>query len=208
MTTLERVVVLGCAGAGKTWLATSVARRTGLPVVHLDALFWRPGWTPAPRDEALRELAAAVARDRWILDGNFLATHRDAPDGRFDRADCVVFLDRSRTTCLWRVLQRLVREGRSRRADLPEVCAEAFDLPLLRWIWRYPRDDRPRVLRLLGRLDGDADVYHLASTSSGSSTPCNDRDRDPGWRQALGKVSFPRLSWPRSDAQTVCAASS
>src|SRR5688572_21132916 len=72
---VQRVVVLGPGGAGKSVLASSIARRTGLPVVHLDVLFWRPGWTPAPREEALRALRAAIAADRWVLDGNFLPEH-------------------------------------------------------------------------------------------------------------------------------------
>ena len=62
---MERVVILGPGGAGKSELASAIARRTGLPVVHLDRLFWRPGWRPAPRDEARRDLAAAIAAERW-----------------------------------------------------------------------------------------------------------------------------------------------
>jgi adenylate kinase family enzyme len=156
---VERVVVLGPGGAGKSELARSLAGRTGLPVVHLDVLFWREGWTPAPRGEALRDLHAAIQRDRWILDGNFL----DAGDNRFARADNVVFLDLPRRTCLWRVLWRLVRDRGRSRADLPEGCREGFDLEFLRWIWRYPWADRPRVLGLLAGLDRGIDVHHLRS---------------------------------------------
>ncbi len=156
-------MILGPGGAGKTELATAISGRTGLPVVHLDVLFWRPGWTPAPRDEALRDLAAAVAGERWILDGNFLDL--DGDDARFERADTVIFLDLPRRTCLWRVFKRLVRDRRSSRSDLPEGCTEGFDLALLRWIWRYPRTDRPRVLELLERLEQRVDVPHLRSRS-------------------------------------------
>jgi adenylate kinase family enzyme len=157
---MQRVVILGPGGAGKTELANGISRRTGIPVVHLDLLFWRPGWTPAPQEEARRDLAAAIAGNRWILDGNFLA---DGDDARFDRADTVIFLDLSRGTCLRRVLWRLVRDRRRSRSDLPEGCSEGFDLSLLRWIWRYPKNDRPRVLALLARLDGRVDVRRLRS---------------------------------------------
>ncbi len=156
-------MILGPGGAGKTELAASISRRTGLPVVHLDVLFWRHGWTPAPRDEALRAFAAAIAGERWILDGNFLAVESD--DARFDRADMVIFLDLSRVVCLWRVLKRLVRDRRRSRPDLPEGCSEALDLSLLRWIWTYPRTDRPRVLAILAGLDRGVDVRHLRSRS-------------------------------------------
>ena len=161
---MERVVVLGPGGAGKSELATAISRRTGLPVVHLDVLFWRQGWTPAPREQALRDFLAAVAGERWILDGNFLDDF-GPDDPRFDRADTVIFLDLPRRTCLWRVLKRVVRDRGRRRPDLPEGAYEGLDLALLRWIWRYPRTDRPRVLEILGDLDERVDVRQLRSRS-------------------------------------------
>jgi adenylate kinase family enzyme len=160
---MERVVILGPGGAGKTELATGIARQTGLPVVHLDPLFWRHGWTPAPPAESQRDFVAAIAGERWILDGNFLSAVPE--DARFERADTVIFLDLPRTTCLWRVLKRLVRDRRRSRSDLPEGCAEGFDLPFQRWIWRYPRTERPRVLEILAGLDGRVDVHHLRTHS-------------------------------------------
>jgi adenylate kinase family enzyme len=156
---VQRVVVLGPAGAGKTELANELSRRTGLPVVYLDMLFWRGGWTPAPRDEAAADLAAAIAGERWILDGNFLGTEA----GRFDRADAVIFLDLPRKTCIPRLLWRAIRDRRRSRPDLPEDCREGFDLPLVRWVWRYPYHDRPRVLARLARLRAGIDVRHLRS---------------------------------------------
>jgi adenylate kinase family enzyme len=161
---MERVVILGPGGAGKSELATSLSRRTGLPVVHLDVLFWREGWTSAPRDEALRDLAAAIAGDRWILDGNFQGDEGAGEDARFDRADTVIFLDLARSICLWRVLRRLVRDRGRSRPDLPEGSSESFDFALLRWIWSYPKTDRPRVLGLLARLgERGVDIHHLRS---------------------------------------------
>jgi adenylate kinase family enzyme len=142
-------------------LAWSLGERTGLPVVHLDRLFWRANWEPAPRDEARRQLAAVAEGDRWILDGNFLDEARaDEPDLRFARADTVIFLDLPRRVCFWRVLTRLARDRGGRRADLPEGAREGLDLPLLRWIWRYPNTDRPRVLELLEQLEARGVATH------------------------------------------------
>lgn len=162
---MQRVVVLGPVGAGKSSLATRLSRRTGLPVVHLDLLFWRAGWELAPRDEALQDLAAAVADNRWILDGNFLADRDGGWDARFDRADTVIFLDLPRSLCLWRVLKRRVTERGRSRPDLPVGCSEGLTLSVLRWIWSYPKADRPRVLRILARLSERVAVHHLRSAS-------------------------------------------
>jgi adenylate kinase family enzyme len=160
---MQRVVVLGPVGAGKSVLAREISRRTGIPVVHLDPIFWREGWTRAPAEEAASDFRAAIAGDRWILDGNFLWDERVEPDGRFKRADTVVFLDLPRRTCLRRVLARVVRDRRRRRPDLPEGAYEGMDVELLRWIWSYPKRDRPRVVELLGRLDDNVTIHRLRS---------------------------------------------
>lgn len=157
---MKRVVVLGVGGAGKTRLAHAIARSTGLPIVHLDRIFWRPGWQLAPRDEARAALDEAVAQERWIIDGNFLS----AGDARFERADTVVFLDLPRTTCLARAVRRAVRDRGRTRPDLPDGCPEGFDWRFYKWIWNFGRDDRPRILERLDETD--AEVVHLRSRAA------------------------------------------
>jgi adenylate kinase family enzyme len=141
---VRRVVVLGSGGSGKSWLASELGRRTGLPVVHLDRIFWAPGWVERDTEEARAELREEVARDEWIIEGNFL--NRLGAE-RLERADTVVFLDLPRLTCLRRALWRRLRN--EERADLPEGCPESWDPAFYRWIWNYPRADRPEALALL-----------------------------------------------------------
>ena len=159
---MRRIAIIGPGGAGKSTLATLISRRTGLPVAHLDPLFWRAGWTPAPREAALRELDAVSSREEWILEGNFLPDG-GGTDARFERADTVVFLDLPRTTCLARVLKRLVRDRGRSRPDLPPGCAEGLDLAFMRWVWSYPTTTRPRVLELLARIGPNVEVHRLRS---------------------------------------------
>ena len=78
---MQRIAVVGPGGAGKTTFARELGRRTGIPVVHLDRHYWRPGWTPTPADEWRAQQARLLAGERWIVDGNYGASF----DVRFAR---------------------------------------------------------------------------------------------------------------------------
>ena len=148
---MQRVVVVGPGGAGKTVFAERLSQRTGIPVVHLDRIFYRDGWAELPREEAVAALEAAIAGERWIVDGNFL----DAGDSRFERADTVVFLDLPRWLCLARIVRRRIRDRGKARADLPG--SEGLDWAFMRWTWRFPHElDLPNVVRLRTRREADA----------------------------------------------------
>jgi adenylate kinase family enzyme len=137
---MRRVVILGCSGSGKTTLAVQLGERLGLPVVHLDLLYWRPGWQAPDADGFLTRVADAVAGDAWVCEGNY----RETFHLRLPRADTVIILQRSRWLCLWRVLWRSIFE-RGKRPDLPEGCPEHTDWELLKFIWRFKKVTWPRI---------------------------------------------------------------
>jgi adenylate kinase family enzyme len=143
------VLVIGSGGAGKSTLARRISEAAALPLVHLDRLFWRPGWVATPREEWERQVAELVAGARWVLDGNYGGTMAL----RLAAADTVVFLDVPRITCLRRAVVRALRSRRVPRPDMAPGCPERLDLEFLRWIWGYPRTRRPRVLELLAGFE-------------------------------------------------------
>jgi adenylate kinase family enzyme len=63
--------------------------------------------------------------------------------------DTVIFLDISRSICLWRVLKRSILYRRSRRPDMAEGCPERFDLSFMVWVWNYKKRTRPKIVNLL-----------------------------------------------------------
>ena len=154
---MRKVIVIGSGGSGKTTLATRLGARLGLPVVHLDALYWRAGWTPTPPDEWARVVADLAARDAWVMDGNYGGT---LPQ-RLAACDTVIFLDVPRLVCLWRVVARSVRYRGRTRPDMAPGCDEQVTWEFVRWIWTYPRRRRPGILRMLGEVAGEKRVVVL-----------------------------------------------
>jgi adenylate kinase family enzyme len=154
---VRRILIVGSSGAGKSTLARAVARRLGLPLIHLDRHYWRPGWT-APADADFRaQVVALAARPSWVMDGNYGSTL----DLRLPRADLLVLCDPSRLRCLVRVLRRRWTYRATPRPDLPDGCPEQVDLPFLRYVWSYPRRSRPRVLAAARTITPDLPVLRL-----------------------------------------------
>ena len=85
----RRVVVTGLAGSGKSTFAVALAAETGLPVIHLDLAFWKPGWVAPSETEWREKRRVVLAGDAWIADGNY----HETLDLRIERADTVVVLD-------------------------------------------------------------------------------------------------------------------
>jgi adenylate kinase family enzyme len=156
---MRRVLVIGSGGAGKSTLATWIAERTGLPLVHLDACYWRAGWVPTPADEWAATVARLTSADAWVMDGNYGGTL----DARLAACDTVIFLDFPRLVCLASVVRRWLRyRGRS-RPDLTPGCPEQLSWEFVSWIWSYPRRRRPGILARLGALAGEKRVVILRS---------------------------------------------
>ncbi len=157
----ERIAIIGSGGAGKSTLSRRLGELTGLTVVHLDTLFWCPGWVGTPQLEWEAHQREVLRIERWIMDGNFGSTL----DLRLAAADAVIFLDMPRYLCLWRVAKRLLRyHGRS-RPDLPAGCPETFDWSFLKWVWSFPAKERPEVLQKLAGLPADKTVIWLCRPS-------------------------------------------
>lgn len=142
---MERILIIGCGGAGKSTLARILGEKLNLPVVHLDQLFWKPGWVEESREEFDRKLALELEKPRWIIDGNF---DRTMPQ-RLKKCDTVIYLDFPRTACLIGVIKRILTTYGTVRPDMGEGCPERFDMEFLRWVWHYNRNKRQRNYDLL-----------------------------------------------------------
>ena len=143
---MQRIMIIGSGGAGKSTLARQLGEKLDLPVVHLDQLFWKPGWVEEPREVFDEELAKELEKPAWIMDGNFNRTISQ----RMARCDTVIYLDFDRVTCLLSVLKRVITSYGKTRPDMAAGCPERLDWEFLKWVWNFNKDGkRERYYRLL-----------------------------------------------------------
>ena len=158
---MRRVLIIGCAGAGKSTLARKLSAALGLPLIGLDRVYWHPGWIESSPAEWREAVSRLVAQPAWVMDGNYSATF----DLRMPRADTAIWLDYPRAVCLRRVLWRIIKGYGRTRADLPDRCPEQFDAQFLRLIWKFPANSRPRIVEGLARFGGHLRVHHFTRDS-------------------------------------------
>jgi adenylate kinase family enzyme len=155
---MRNVLVMGSSGSGKSTFARELAERLGVEVIHLDAAFWKPGWVESSDEEFREKVAALAARDTWVMDGNYTTKTLDL---RLPRTDTIIYLDTPRRTCLWRVAKRSVKNYGRTRPDLGDECPEQIDLAFFKWVWDYPKEREPKMLRMLDEQRAEKQVIVL-----------------------------------------------
>ncbi len=155
---MQRIAIVGCSGGGKSTLARALGARLGLPVIHLDALFWKPGWVESEPEAFRAAVDAAVSADRWVSDGNFTG----ASALRFARADTIIWIALPRWVCLWRAFRRAVLAFGRSRSDLAPGCPERIDPAFYAYIWNWDRLTRPKMEQALQAHGPSARLIRLA----------------------------------------------
>ena len=153
---MKRIMIIGCGGSGKSTLARQLGDKLNLPVVHLDKLFWHPGWVESSKEEIDEKIMTAMAEPRWIMDGNY---NRTLPM-RLEKCDTVIYLDFSRFTCLMGVAKRIMTSYGKVRPDMGAGCPERIDWEFLRWVWNFNRNNREKNYRLLEQY-ADKEIHIL-----------------------------------------------
>ena len=159
---MKRVIVIGCAGSGKSVFSRSFAQKTGLPLYHLDNIWWREDGTNVTSEQFDEELSSILCRDEWIIDGNYQRTM----EWRMQECDTVIFFDIPTRDCIDGIKSR---KGTA-RPDMPwKNAPEDDDEQFMEYIRRYNEDNKPLVLELIEKYEGkdvvifksrlDADKY-------------------------------------------------
>ncbi len=158
---MQKVMIIGCPGSGKSTFARKLRDLTGLPLYYLDMLWHEPDRTNITKEEFDTRLLEIIGRDRWIIDGNYRRTLR----ARMEQCDTVFLLDYPLELCLAGAQARIG----TKREDMPWTETE-FDGEFRQWIEDFPKDQLPEIYELLEeyrdrktivifRSRDEADVY-------------------------------------------------
>lgn len=137
---MNKVIVIGCPGSGKSTFSRALHELTGLPLYHLDLLNWNSDKTTVDKKVFIEKLKNVIAQDSWIIDGNYGSTI----ELRLKECDTAFFLDYPVDVCIDGVKSR---QGKT-RSDMPWTETED-DEEFLEFIKNYNSQSRPNVLNLL-----------------------------------------------------------
>lgn len=135
----KRIAVVGVSASGKSIFARKLAVKTNLPLVHIDALMWKPGWDYIGDDATVEKLKEVSAQDSWIIEG-FI--NKIALETVIGRAETVLYLDYPRYIPAWRYIVRWLKHRKNPRPEL-EGSPEKFSFEFLKRVW-----DKKEVYRL------------------------------------------------------------
>ena len=137
---MKKIIVIGCPGSGKSTFSRALHKLTGLPLYHLDLMYWNEDKTIVNKEVFLDRLNNALSLDEWIIDGNYSSSM----EMRIKKCDTIVFLDYPLEVCLEGVKNR----KNQKRSDMPWVETED-DLEFIEFIKKFNTECKPKILELL-----------------------------------------------------------
>ena len=151
---MKKIIVIGCPGSGKSTISWALHNKTGIPLYHLDMMFWNANKTTVEKSVFLERLSAVLERDEWIIDGNYGSTM----ELRMAACDTVIFLDYPLDVCL-----DGIRERRGKpRSDMPWIDTE-LDPWLKGEIEEFGTKNLPTLYDLLDKYKDGRDIVIFKS---------------------------------------------
>ena len=141
---MKQVIILGSPGSGKSYFGSRLCEITGIPLYHLDLLWWNPDRTHVERDVFDQRLAEIIDNDVWIIEGDYSRTY----ETRVRNCDTIVFLDFSVQQCLEGLKDRIGKV----RDDIPFIDYEINE-EMHEAVIEYPDYKRPLIMELMEKYD-------------------------------------------------------
>lgn len=147
---MERIIIIGCPGSGKSTFARRLRDVTRLPLYYLDLIWHNADRTTVSKDFFDKQLIQIMENPRWIIDGNFCRTL----EMRLEKCDTVFLLDYDLDVCLLGVESRIGKK----REDMPWI-EEEFDKDFKEYIMGFKSDRLPSIYESLKKYQKKVKVY-------------------------------------------------
>ncbi len=151
---MQKVIILGCPGSGKTTFAEKLNKITGLPLYYLDAIWHKPDQTHISREDFDKCITEIFNTSEWIIDGNYNRTI----EMRLQQCDTVFLFDLPTELCMQGAIERLGKE----RYDLPWIEKE-LSPSFKRSILEFPTNHLPRIYELLEKYKTGREIVIFRS---------------------------------------------
>ena len=151
---MKKVLVIGCPGSGKSTFSSRLSEASDLPVIHLDSLYWKPGWISCSNQEFDEILKDLLLQETYIMDGNYSRTI----DFRISFVDTVFFFDFSRYLCLYRVVKRRTLRNDKTSEYRGKDCSESIDYKFMKSVWNFRKNQRMQVIEILEKYEGSKNI--------------------------------------------------
>lgn len=151
----KKIIIIGSPGSGKSFLSKKLSELTGIPLYHMDNIFWRADRTHITRTELMEAIEAIMKTPEWIIDGNYIGTMGQRMQG----AETIIYLDIPEEVCVEGIRSRVG----TKRSDLPWV-EETLDEEFLKFVLDFKTDTKPKIEELLKLCESDGkEIIRLSS---------------------------------------------
>ena len=154
---LQKILVIGCCGAGKSTFSKKLQSILNLELIHLDQYYHKPNWEEPKQEEWEKTVNSLVQKPSWIMDG----TYNRTMDVRIKSADTIIYLDYPTLKCFWRVIIRILKHHGVARPDMANGCKEQFDLEFLHFVATFNYKNRIGIINKLNLIKNKKKVYIL-----------------------------------------------
>lgn len=142
---MERILIIGSNGAGKSTFSYRLASALELPLIHIDQIYWRGSWEVMPREEFEKAVLLEAQKPQWIIEGNNIGSLYQ----RLPYADAVIWFEFSPLLCVWNILKREFKYRNQVRPDMPDDCISCLSLKFLKEVWYFNRKNHERIEKQL-----------------------------------------------------------
>ena len=151
----KKIIVIGSPGSGKSVLSRRLSKLTGIPLYHMDNLYWRADRTHITRPELMEAVASIMKTQAWIIDGNYIGTMGQRMQG----AETIIYLDIPESVCVEGIKSRIG----TKRDDIPWI-EETLDEEFLKFVLDFKNETKPKIEELLKLCEREGkEIIRLSS---------------------------------------------